>query len=71
MISINRCNTVLYLLEKIIEVLLLLWPLMLFCNLAQMDLFENLFYYNKWVLNKKLGLSNTEYGDIQRIYKSK
>jgi hypothetical protein len=26
-----------------------------FCNLAQMDLFENLFYdYNKWILNQAL-----------------
>jgi hypothetical protein len=71
MISINRCrNTVLYL-EKNNRVLLLLWPLMLL-QFAQMDLFENLFYhYNKWVLNETKGLSNTEYGDIQRIYKSK
>lgn len=38
-----------------------------FCHLAQMDLFENLFYqYNKWVLNQNNRLANVEYGDIPK-----
>lgn len=38
-----------------------------YCYLAQMDLFENLFYrYNKWINNKDSGFSNSEFADIPK-----
>lgn len=68
MISINRCrNTVLYLLEKNNRGFITPMAFDSFCNLAQMDLFENLFYqYNKWIINQTKHLTNTEYGDIPK-----
>ena len=71
MISINRCrNLVLYLLEKNNRGFIAPAAFDAFCNLAQMDLFENLFYdYNKWVLNQTKHLTNTEYADIPKNIK--
>lgn len=68
MISINKCrNTVLYLLEKNNRGFISPLAFDSFCHLAQMDIFENLFFqYNKWVLNKTKHLTNTEYGDIPK-----
>lgn len=68
MISINKCrNTVLYLLEKNNRGFITPAAFDSFCHLAQMDLFENLFYqYNKWVLNQTNRLANTEFGDIPK-----
>jgi hypothetical protein len=38
-----------------------------FCNLAQLDIFENLFFqYNKWLNNKSKHLTGTEYADIPK-----
>jgi hypothetical protein len=69
MISINRCrNLVLYLLEKIIEIHYS-YGFWCFLYLAQMDLFENLFYdYNKWILNQKQ-LTNNSMVDIPKNIK--
>lgn len=66
MISINKCrNLILYLLEKNNRGFIEPGRFDAFCDLAQRDLFENLFYtYNKWVLNKGKGLTGTEYADI-------
>jgi len=71
MISINKCrNIVLYLLEKNNRGFIAPAAFDSFCHLAQMDLFENLFFqYNKWVLNQNNRLSNTEYGDIPKNIK--
>lgn len=68
MISINKCrNTVLYLLEKNNRGFIKPEAFDSFCHLAQMELFEDLFYqYNKWVLNQTNRLSNTEFGDIPK-----
>jgi hypothetical protein len=68
MISINRCrNTVLYLLEKNNRGFITPMAFDAFCNLAQMELFENLFYqYNKGVLDQTKHLTNTGYGDIPK-----
>jgi len=68
MISINRCrNTVLYLLDKNNRGFIGPEKFDTFCYLAQMDLFENLFFqYNKWKLNENKHLSTTEYGDIPK-----
>jgi hypothetical protein len=66
MISINKCrNTVLYLLEKNNRGFISPEKFDSFCNLAQLDIFENLFFqYNRWVLNENKRLSTTEFGDI-------
>lgn len=71
MISINRArNTVLYLLDKNNRGFISPEKFDVFCHLAQLDLFENLFYqYNKWVLNQNKKLSSTEYGDIPKNIK--
>lgn len=38
-----------------------------YANLAQLDVFEDLFYkYNKWLNQKNARLSNTEYADIPK-----
>lgn len=68
MISINRCrNTVLYLLDKNNRGFISPEKFDTFCYLAQLDLFENLFFqYNKWKLNENKKLSTTEYGDIPK-----
>jgi hypothetical protein len=66
MISINRArNTVLFLLDKNNRGFISPEKFDTFCYLAQMDIFENLFFqYNKWKLNENKHLSTTEYGDI-------
>lgn len=68
MISINKCrNTVLYLLEKNNRGFVKPAAFDSLCHLAQMDLFENLFYkYNKWALNQNNRVASTEYGDIPK-----
>lgn len=68
MISINKCrNTVLYLLEKNNRGFIAPAAFDTFCHLAQMELFEDLFYqYNKWVLNQTNRLTNIEFGDIPK-----
>lgn len=41
-----------------------------FANLAQLDIFENLFFqYNKWLINQSRHLSNTEFADIPKNIK--
>lgn len=71
MISINRCrNTVLYLLDKNNRGFISPEKFDTFCYLAQLDIFENLFYqYNKWILNQNKRLSSTEFGDIPKNIK--
>ena len=66
MISINKCrNTVLFLLEKNNRGFISPAKFDSFCELAQLDIFENLFFqYNKWLLNKGKHLTGTEYADI-------
>lgn len=66
MISINRArNTVLFLLDKNNRGFISPEKFDTFCYLAQMDIFENLFYqYNKWKLNENKHLSTTGFGDI-------
>lgn len=68
MISINRArNTVLFLLDKNNRGFIGPEKFDTFCYLAQMDIFENLFFqYNKWKLNENKKLSTTEYGDIPK-----
>lgn len=68
MISINRArNTVLYLLDKNNRGFIGADKFDTFCYLAQMDIFENLFFqYNKWKLNENKKSSTTEYGDIPK-----
>lgn len=68
MISINKCrNLVLYLLEKNNRGFITPSAFDSFCGLAQMELFEDLFYeYNKWVLNQNRRLTNTEFADIPK-----
>ncbi len=68
MISINKCrNLVLYLLEKNNRGFITPSAFDAFCGLAQMELFEDLFYeYNKWVLNQNRRLTNTEFADIPK-----
>lgn len=72
MISINKArNLVLYLLEKNNRGFISPSAFDSFCDLAQMDLFENLFYsYNKWMINQNKGNTNVEFGDIAQIYQS-
>jgi hypothetical protein len=66
MISINKCrNLVLYILEKNNRGFIEPARFDAFCDLAQRDLFENLFYrYNKWTTNQTKGFTNTEFGDL-------
>lgn len=68
MISINRCrNTVLYLLDKNNRGFISPEKFDSFCYLAQMDIFENLFFqYNKWKINETKHSTNTEYADIPK-----
>lgn len=68
MISINRCrNTVLYLLDKNNRGFISPEKFDSFCYLAQMDLFENLFFsYNKWKNNQTKHSTNTEFADIPK-----
>lgn len=68
MISINRArNTVLFLLDKNNRGFISPEKFDTFCYLAQMDLFENLFFqYNKWKLNENKRMSVTEFGDIPK-----
>jgi hypothetical protein len=71
MISINRCrNTVLHLLDKNNRGFISPEKFDSFCYLAQMDIFENLFFqYNKWLGNKSRHLTGTEYADIPKNIK--
>lgn len=71
MISINRCrNVVLHLLDKNNRGFISPEKFDSFCYLAQMDIFENLFYqYNKWLSNKSKHLTGTEYADIPKNIK--
>jgi len=71
MIPINRCrNTVLHLLDKSNRGFISPEKFDSFCYLAQMDIFENLFYqYNKWLSNKSKHLTGTEYADIPKNIK--
>ena len=71
MISVNRVrNTVLNLLEKNNRGFIGAEKFDSFCYLAQMDIFENLFYqYNKWLSNKSKHLTGTEYADIPKNIK--
>jgi hypothetical protein len=68
MISINRVrNTVLFLLEKNNKGYVDPMKFDSLAYLAQMDLFENLFYrYNKWINNKYKRFSNSEFADIPK-----
>lgn len=68
MISINRCrNTVLYLLDKNNRGFISPEKFDSFCYLAQIDLFENLFFsYNKWKNNQTKHSANTEFADIPK-----
>ena len=71
MIPINRVrNTVLHLLDKNNRGYVSPEKFDSFCYLAQMDIFENLFYqYNKWLSNKSKHLTGTEYADIPKNIK--
>jgi hypothetical protein len=71
MISINRCrNTVLFLLEKNNRGFISPMAFDSFCNLAQLDIFENLFYqYNRWLSSKARNLTGTEFADIPKNIK--
>ena len=66
MISVNRVrNIVLFLLNKNNRGAIGVSEFDAFCNLAQMDLFENLFYrLNKWTNNQTKKYTNSEYSDI-------
>jgi hypothetical protein len=66
MISVNRVrNTVLFLLNKSNRGNIGTIEFDAFCHLAQMDLFENLFYrLNKWTNNQTKKYVNSEYSDI-------
>jgi hypothetical protein len=71
MILINKVrNTVLHLLDKNNRGFISPEKFDSFCYLAQMDIFENLFYqYNKWLANKSKHLTGTEYADIPKNIK--
>jgi hypothetical protein len=71
MIPINRVrNTVLHLLDKNNRGFISPEKFDSFCHLAQMDIFENLFFqYNKWLSNKSKHLTGTEYADIPKNIK--
>jgi hypothetical protein len=66
MISVNKVrNTVLFLLNKANRGTIGVIEFDAFCHLAQMDLFENLFYrLNKWTNNQTKKYTNSEYADI-------
>lgn len=66
MISVNKVrNTVLFLLNKNNRGSIGVVEFDAFCNLAQMDLFENLFYrLNKHTNNQTKKYTNSEYADI-------
>ena len=66
MISINRVrNTVFYLLNKNNRGAIGVAEFDAFSNLAQSDLFENLFYrLNKWTNNQTKKYTNSEYADL-------
>ncbi len=66
MISINKVrNTVLFLLAKNNRGFISPQQFDAYSDLAQRDLFENLFYrYNKWINNSNNRLSNTGFADI-------
>lgn len=66
MISINRVrNIVLFLLNKNNRGAIGVSEFDAFCDLAQRDLFENLFYrLNKWTNNQTKKYTNSEYADI-------
>lgn len=71
MIPINRVrNTVLHLLDKNNRGFISPEKFDSFCYLAQMDIFENLFFqYNKWLSNKSKHLTGTDYADIPKNIK--
>ena len=71
MIPINRVrNTVMAILAKSNRGFLSPMDFDTFCDLAQRDLFENLFYrYNKWVNSSNKRYSNTEFADIPKNIK--
>ncbi len=71
MISINRCrNTVLFLLEKNNKGFVSPMEMDSFFDLAQIEIFENLFYqYNKWLINESRHLSNNDFADIPKNIK--
>lgn len=66
MISVNKVrNTVLFLLNKANRGTIGTIEFDSFCDLAQRDLFENLFYrLNKWTNNQTKKYTNSEYADI-------
>lgn len=66
MISINKVrNTVLHLLNKNNRGAIGVQAFDAYCDLAQKDLFENLFYrLNKWTNNQTKKYTNSEYADI-------
>lgn len=66
MISINKVrNTVFFLLNKANRGAIGVVEFDAFCDLAQRDLFENLFYrLNKWTNNQTKKYVNSEYADI-------
>lgn len=66
MISVNKVrNTVLFLLNKANRGTIGTIEFDSFCDLAQRDLFENLFYrLNKWTNNQTKKYVNSEYADI-------
>lgn len=66
MISINKVrNRVLHLLNKNNRGAIGVQEFESFCDLAQRDLFENLFYrLNKWTNNQTKKYTNSEYADI-------
>jgi len=68
MISVNKVrNTVLFLLEKENRGFLAPQASDSFGDLAQMEIFENLFYqYNKWIINESRHLSNNDFADIPK-----
>lgn len=71
MVSINRVrNTVLFLLEKNNRGFISPMEFDSFANLAQLEIFENLFFqYNKWVNNQYNHLSGAEFSDIPKNIK--
>src|SRR6478736_424128 len=71
MISINKFrNTILFLLEKNNRGFLGPQVLDSFVDLAQIEIFENLFFqYNKWLNNQSRHLANTEFADIPKNIK--
>ena len=68
MISVNRVkNVVFFLLSKNNRGYISPMEFDSFASLAQMDLFENLFYrFNKWIINRNKRFSNSEFADIPK-----